>query len=310
MVARLSIRGLFAWCSRALRRPRAWLVRYLLGLIPSVIVAALLTSSLGAWLRHPHLSQILTERSLDLLPDLLQDAAANAQFSVLLLVALGAVPLAWITVRLCWLWLEGGALSAYAASTPLGWGAFWRAGWRWFGPFLLLNLVVWIAALGTGAIFAVVAVIMSQLWVPLLWIVGAPGLLSVACLLTWAEVARAFAVAQDQRHIVRALRGGAGVLMRYPLHLCLLVLGALVLYGLLALVGHALSLAIPIRWWLLSLLALQAMEFVRHGVRLARQAGEIGLARAMTGGGHATLPQSAADERAMAEPADQGTGIS
>ncbi len=267
-----------AYLERVIGRPRGWVFLYLLTLIPSLVLAPLLALPALAWSRHPLFREALDERSLDGLLAFFNPGSGDAGLaSTATVIALILLPLAWLVVRLLWLLVEGGVLESYAAPVPLTGGEFWRACRRWFWPFLGLNLLGSVALLlfGGAALFLYImgVQIVSALQWPLLVL-----LLPLILLATWVEVARAVAVAQDDRHIFRALGGAWRVIFRRLGAVAILVLGSLLLYGLLFLAHTAAIRAIDVSLWALSFAVQQFYVLARMGVRLARQAGEVGVA--------------------------------
>jgi hypothetical protein len=270
-----------AYALRALRRPRPWALLYALTLIPAAVLAPALALMLLTQAAHaPLFREMLRARSLDMVPDLLTYMTRTpvpTPARIVTLVALVAVPLVWLVTRLVWLWLEGGALATYAAEAPPSWRAFTRAGTRWLGSLLLLNLVGIVAVVLVGGVTLALVALVDAVFAPLGWVPGAVGLLLVIVIVTEVEVARAAAVVHEDRHVLRALRRALRLTGQRPLPLALLVVGALALQGGLLLVQRGILRLVPIPWWLTNLVALQAIAVARLGVRLARQAGEVGL---------------------------------
>lgn len=271
--------GLGDYVLRVARRPRPLLVLYALTTLSALLVTLLLTAPVLPLARYPLLREALAARSLDGIADLAQgpletvtDGSAGA-LSTVGLVALLAALLVGPAARA---YLQGSALSTYAAAEPLTWGAFLRAGWRWLGTFLLLDLGGTLLALLTVALFGALAFFLSAVR-PLAWLAGGVGLLLVGAIVTWVEMARAAAVVRDDRHLFRALRaGGRRALDGLPALLGLLALGLLLqalLYGLSRVVTG--FVAIPA--WLPSFVLLQAIALARLAVRLGRWSGEVGL---------------------------------
>lgn len=268
--------SLGACLRRVVRRPRAWILSYMLTTLLALILTAPMTL---AWLpltRHPIFSQILETRSLDALSDLATLGASYGggiwSASALLL----ALPL-WVLARLLWTWLEGGTLAEYTAVQPLSWGAFARAGWRWFGGFLALNLIgaVLVGVIGGTALLLAIAAYM--LTPTLGWTIGVAGLAVAGLVATWIEVARAVALSHNEHRVFHALSDAARALFRQAVPFASLAVGGLALYGLLYLAHRWLVEILPLRWWLATLLIQQAYTLLRLGIRLTRQAGQVGL---------------------------------
>ena len=262
---------------RIVTRPRAWLLGYLLTLLPAALLA-LLTALPGLPLaRYPLLRRMLETRALDLLPDLATLDVENSLTTPLGMLALLLVPLAWIAIRLLWVTLEGSTLADYAATTRPTWRAFVRAGWHWLGPLLLINVTGSALVLVVEALTLLLAALAYAVFPPLGWGVGGLGLLLAGLLATWTEVARATAVVHNERHAFRALRRAARVMLRQAGPLLALAGGGLALYGALYLTHRWAIRRLPIPWWLATLAVQQIYVLARMGVRLARQAAEIGL---------------------------------
>lgn len=268
--------SLRAYLHRVVQRPRAWTLSYVLTTLPALLLALLTAFGWLPLTRYPAFVQLLETRSLDMLRDFVTVGTGHGgglwSTSALLL----ALPL-WILARLIWTWLEGGTLAEYAAAQALSWREFSQAGWRWFGVFLALNL--------TGAVFVVViggaalllAVFAYMLAPALGWAVAGVGVALAGLVATWIEMARAVALTRNQRGVFPALGSAARAMVTQALPLAALVGGGLVLYGLLYLMHRWFVDVLPLHWWLLTLLIQQAYLITRLGIRLTRQAGQVGL---------------------------------
>lgn len=263
---------------RFLARPLPWLLFYLAGLLPSLLLGPLLMGSFTGLARYPFFRTALETRSLDgvieMLTQINKALPAPSPWTLFGLCGAGVVlPL----LALLRVFLEGGALLVYAEAAAPDLRSFFAGCRRWFGPFLGLDLI------GLGLLFIVVAVgavPVAFVWSAATWLAQVLAVvmaLAVGLLATWIELSRAAAVAYDTRNVGVALRRGGALFFRRPLLLLALVLGALGVYALLALLSNAVMRAIPIPWWLASLAAGQVFVLLRLGVRLARQAGEVGL---------------------------------
>jgi hypothetical protein len=273
------------YISRVFKRPRPWILGYLVLLFPALVSVPLLALPLLEWSRAPLFRAALEARSLDLLLDFFIGALADARFSAessggspLLLLGICGVLVLWPLLKLLWVWVEGGTLVTYADSTLPSWPRFFEGCRRYFGPFLLLNILgLLIVVLFGGVSIALSIGGLSRLVPGLGWgglIVG--GLL-VAVLATGVEVARAVIVVREDRHILRALRGARDVIRTYPLALLALIVASGLSYAMLFGVYRGLISWVPIPWWVLSFGVQQVYLIARLGVRLARQAGEVGL---------------------------------
>ena len=149
---------LLAYLRRAVQRPRAWALSYLVTTLPALGLALLTAMALLPLTRYPAFARLLETRSLDWLLDfsMLEIDGGSVPFGIPLLLALPV----WILVRLIWTWLEGGTLAEYAAAQTLSWRAFAQTGWRWLGVFLALNLI--------GAVLVIViggaALLLARSW--------------------------------------------------------------------------------------------------------------------------------------------------
>lgn len=274
------------YISRLFLRPRPWIFFYLVVLIPSALAAPLITLPLLRWAQTSLLREMLGARSLDALMAFVTGPLAEIRWGgqssdptlLLLLVAGCGVLLIWPLLGLGWVWLEGGALTTYADAERPAWRRFWTGCKRWFGPFLLVNALGVIVIFALGGLFVAIAVPLWAVSPALGGVAGGIGFLLVGALATWTELARAVMVARDDRALGAALKGAWRVAIRRPLPLLALLLGGLALYGMLFLLNRAVTGALPYPWWLAVLGTQQLIMILRLGVRLGRQAGEVGLA--------------------------------
>lgn len=278
--------GLKGYLARLFTRLRPWGLFYLFISLPSAVAAPLLALPLLNWARSSLLRQALGERSLDALLQLTTGPLANMQLggasgdATLLFLLLGVcgVLLLWPLLGLGWVWLEGGALTTYADAERPSWRRFWAGCKRWLGPFLVVNVLGVLAVFIVGGLFLALAALLWAVSPVLGGGAGVIGFLVVGALATWTELARAVMVVRDDRALGPALKGAWRVAIRRPLPLLALVMGGLALYGLLFLLNRAVTGALPYTWWLAVLVAQQLIVVLRLGVRLGRQAGEVGLA--------------------------------
>ena len=264
-----------AYMRRVVQRPRAWALSYLVTTLPALGLALLTAMALLPFTRYPAFARLLETRSLDWILDfsMLEIDGGIVPFGIPLLLALPA----WVLARLIWTWLEGGTLAEYAAAQPLSWRAFAKAGWQWFGVFLALNLVGAVLVVVTGGA-ALLLAIAAYLIVPTLgWVIGIAGLAVAGLIATWIEVARTVALTRDERRVFPALGGAARAMVKQALPLAALVGAGLALFGLLYLAHRGLMGILPLHWWLPTLLIQQAYTLLRLGIRLTRQAGQVGL---------------------------------
>jgi hypothetical protein len=260
---------------RVLQCPRAWALSYLLTTLFALGLALLTTIALLPLTRYPAFARLLETHSLDLLLDFitLEMSGGGIPLGIPVLLALPA----WAFARLIWTWLEGGTLAEYAAAQPLSWRAFAQAGWRWFGVFLALNLIGAVLVVVIGGVTLLLAVF-AYLRAPALgWTIGGAGLAVTGLVATWIEMARAIAVTQNRGNAFHALGDAARALFRQAASFFALVGVGLVLYGLLYLAYRWLMDILPLHWWLATLLIQQAHTILRLGIRLTRQAGQVGL---------------------------------
>ncbi|MGC9395869.1 MAG: hypothetical protein ACP5J4_13570 [Anaerolineae bacterium] len=260
---------------RVVQRPRAWALSYLVTTLLALGLALLTAMALLPFTRYPAFARLLETRSLDWLLDfsMLEIDGGSVPFGIPVLLALPV----WILARLIWTWLEGGTLAEYAAAQTLSWRAFAKAGWQWLGVFLALNLIGAILVVVIGGVTLLLAIAAYLLAPALGWAIGVAGLAVAGLVATWIEVSRAAAVTQNQRGVFHALGNAARALFRQAAPLMALVIGGLALYGLLFLAHRGLMDTLPLHWWLPTLLVQQAYTLLRLGIRLARQAGQVGL---------------------------------
>ncbi len=275
------------YISRMFKRPRPWILGYFVLLLPAFLTVPLLAIPLLEWSHTSLFRAALEERSLDLLLDFLTGPLADMRFgaeaagmgSPLLLVGICGLLALWPLLKLLWVWFEGGTLVTYADLAPPSWERFWEGCRRYFGPFLLLNLLGLVAVILVGGVTVALSIGLARLS-PVLGVAGfIVGGLLMAMLATWIETARAVAVAHDDRHIIHALRNAGGIFVAYPLAVLVLMGVSGGLYALLFGIHRRVVSWIPIPWWLLSFSVQQVYLIARLGVRLARQASEVGLAR-------------------------------
>ena len=273
---------------RVVRRPWPWVLRYLLATVPALVLAPLIALPLRSWFRLPLLVEALNTRSLDLLIEVLVHPPAGTSLAPWLVLALLLAFLLWAIVGLLVLWTEGGVLASYVGPVRLSWREFAGASTRWFGSLLLLAL------LGTGLTVVCVGGIAGLAWLaqtvsrPVGIVVSVIGLAAAGVVRVEMQMARACVVVGEDRNVLRALREAWHTMLRRPLPLLALVIGALALRGLLAYGSGALIAHVPLSWWLLSLVIQQPVQMLVVGIGLARRAGEIGIAAAV-------LVQDAAD---------------
>ena len=271
-----------AYLRRTVQRPRAWALSYVLTTLPALLLALL--TALG-WLpltRYPVFAHLLETRSLDAMLNFAMLEMKNASLPWGTLALLLALPV-WVLVRLIWTWLEGGTLTEYAAVQSLSWGAFARAGWRWFGVFLALNLIGAVLVVTIGGAALLLAIGAYMLAPALGWATGVAGLVVAGLIATWIEIARAVALTQNERRVFHALGGAARALFRQVAPFAALVGAGLALYGLLFLVHRWFMDILPLHWWLPTLLIQQVYTIVRLGIRLTRQACQVGLLTSLQG---------------------------
>jgi hypothetical protein len=277
-MGRTALVTMWGYVRRVVGRPRAWALSYLLTTLPALGLALLTASGWLPLTRYPAFAHLLETRSLDVLSDFTTLEMGSGGISWGIIAVLLAVPV-WILARLIWTWLEGGTLAEYAATQPLSWREFAQAGWRWFGVFLALNLSGAALVGVIGGATLLLAIFAYMLAPALGWAVAGVGLALAGLVATWIEAARAVALTQNQRNAFHALGGAARAMVKQALPLVALAGGGLALYGLLYLAHRWLVDMLPLRWWLLTLVIQQAYTVIRLGIRLARQAGQVGLLR-------------------------------
>lgn len=260
---------------RVVRRPGPWILRYILVTLPALVLALAVTLSLTEWFRLPLWIEALETQSIDLLLEIIESRTPEELSGVSL--ALLALPVLWVIIRVVWLFFEGGVLSTYHQPTALTWREFLEAGVYWFGSFLLLGgmgalaTVLWVAiTAGIGFLAAAVEAFLST-------VILVVGLLGLVALWLWIELARVVAVVRQDRHVFRSLTGVAGVVRARAPVLLGLVVGVFVLLALLGWVSTALGSAMPLTWWLPVLVLQQVAQLISVGVVLARKGGEVAL---------------------------------
>jgi hypothetical protein len=262
---------------RVARRPRAWVLAYLLTTIPALGLALLTALAVLPLARYPAFRQAIEAHSLDLLLDLSTLDTRDTWLTPLGALALLLVPLVGVAVKLIWIWLEGGTLADYVAPAKLSWGEFSSAGWRWFGVFLALNLIGAALLILVGGAALLPALLVYARIPTLAWSIIGVGALVAGLCATWIEIARAAALVHDERHVFRALKRATRSMAQQWRPLFMLVGVSLLLFGALYLVQHWITRLLPLPWWLLTLAIQQALLLARLGIRLARQAGQVGL---------------------------------
>jgi hypothetical protein len=95
----------------------------------------------------------------------------------------------------------------------------------------------------------------------------------------WVRLARASIVVREDGNALLALQEAGRILVRRPLPILALVVGALALRVLLTWLAGALGEWVPLRAWLLTLGTQQLVQIALVGVGLARRAVEVGLVR-------------------------------
>ncbi len=282
---------------RVVTRPFPWLLRYLISTLPALLLAPLVMLPLRSLFRYPILTEALKTGSLDLVLELLNHPPSKSLIPPTLVWVLLLIPLAWLVVRVVWLWTEGGVLVTYARDERITVRRFVQACTSWFGPFVLLGLLSGLAIGLLVGMTTVVAVLATALWrlltVPVL-VVGA--VFVVGCWV-WFELARVNAVVHGDRHVLRALGRATKVARRQAAPLVVLVLGVLVVRVALAVGSNALLSALSFSWWLPVLVIQQGVQILAVGLALSRRAGQVELTlRAMP----------AAEPAAQAELAQYG----
>ncbi len=274
------------------RRPRAWVLFYLLVSLPAAGVGMLLTLAWMPLLRSPLLRWALETRRLDFALDFLLGMPLTTQFELvhpynglptLGFTALGVcgVLLIWPLFGLLWVALEGAALTSYAAPESISWRAFWQGAKRWFGPFLLLNsLGVVLAGLALAVLLGA-GYALSGMYPTLGKYVSGLGWALAGGIGTLVELMRAAAVARDTRHPKALARCAFQALRQKPGAIAALVGGGLIAYGLLALAYRGLMAVLPFSWWLAVILVQQSYIALRLGVRLSREAGMVAWVQAL-----------------------------
>ncbi len=273
------------------RRPRAWVVFYLLVTLPATLVGLSQAAVWSPLLRSPVFTQALETRRLDFILDFLtcslsEEALCLAvpqtgESLLIWLFSICGLLLIWPLLGLLWVALEGAALASYAAPKPLTWPEFWRKARFWFGPFLLLNsLGLLLAGLGLATLLAI-GYWVSGTYPTLGGYIRTLGWAWAGGIGTWVELMRAAAVSSGTRHLGAAAQQAWRTLQRHPSPLAGLVGGGLLLYGLLAFFYQQVIKRLPFSWWLAVLVVQQAYFILRLGVRLAREAGMVACAQTL-----------------------------
>jgi hypothetical protein len=263
---------------RVARRPRGWVLRYLLTTVPALILALMLMVPLRPWFMSPLMIQALETRSLDHFLEAVQFIGGQIAGGPLLALAMLLIPLGGLLVRVLWVFMEGGILATYAGSAPLSWHEFFRVSWRFFGSLLLLG-VIWLLSTA-GVVVATVAVglLARSLWYPLGVVVLSVGGVGLLLLWVWFSMARSVTVVRDERNVIRALRRAMHVIGQRPGGVLALVFITVALQWGLQGISRAGTAALPFSWWLPALVLQQFVAALAVGVTLARRAGEVGLA--------------------------------
>lgn len=261
--------------SRVVTRPRPWILRYLLHLLPAVVLAVLIAGSMLPLFRIPLMTEALRTRSLgDLLEIVRSLEDRDSGFVVLGTVGfLLLTVVTWLPVQLAGLWIEGGVLQTYAADRRLDRRAFWSACRRTFKSFLVLGLA---QSLAVGVVIGIALALGAAL--DLLLVLGIAAALGTWVLMVLGELVRVIIVIEDDRHLVRALGGALRLIRRRVGSVFLLVAVSVALHLLLFFAQRTGARTMPTSWWALSLLVQQSIQILGAGVRLARQAGMVGLA--------------------------------
>jgi len=281
-----------ATIARVWRRPRAWVLFYLLVTLPATLVGLLQAAIWSPLLRSPVFTQALETRRLDFALDFLLSAPLGEQFGLVVppkgteslgiwLFSVCGILLFWPMFGLLWVALEGAALASYAAPEPLSWPQFWRKARFWFGPFLLFNsLGLLVAGLALAALLAAGTGVAGT-YPTLGGYIRTLGWALAGGIGTWVELMRAAAVSSGIRHLGMAARQAWRTLNRHPFTLAGLVGGGLLLYGLLAFFYQQAMRVLPFSWWPAVLVVQQAYLILRLGVRLAREAGMVACAQSL-----------------------------
>lgn len=265
--------------SRVATRPRPWILRYLLHLLPAVLLAVPIAGSMLGLFRYPLMAEAMRTRSLGDLLEITRVSDGegfNTGLAALgWVAAFGLALLAWIPIQVAGLWLEGGILHTYAVDHRPDGRAFRSACGRTFGPFLVLAAG---QSLAVGAIVGIAAVLEIVLDARIPGVRPAVAI-SAAALLVLGELARVVMVVSDDLNVLRALRDTIRLVGSRLGDLALVIGASFGLHALLFSAQRAVGQAIPIPWWALSFFVLQGNQFLGTGVRLARQAGMVGLVR-------------------------------
>ena len=152
---------------RVVTRPLPWVFRYLISTIPAFVLAPLVMLSLRSLFRYPIVVQALKTGSADLLLEWLNHAPTDSATPPALGLTLLLVPLAWLIVRVVWLWTEGGVLTTYVQDGRITARRFARACTSWFGPFLLLDLLGGVIVAVLIGLTAIIALVVNSVGRPL-----------------------------------------------------------------------------------------------------------------------------------------------
>ena len=254
---------------------RSWILRYCLSFCPALILSLILSMSFWQSFTHPYISHLIEQRNVDILFDALLNIGEGEGSLLLPLIITVLVLLIWVPIQIGFLWLEGGTFFSYISEKPNSWKEFSQASNRWFG-FMLLNSSI--CTLTTGCILVLTlisALVVRLVWSPLMWCVIAAGVLLSICIVLWFEVTRAVAVVHNERHMGRVFLGCLELFRQTPWQLVAIYAFSLCAMVFLLLIQQWVSVIVPVTWWLLSLLLLQALAFTRHGLRLFRYSGVV-----------------------------------
>ena len=265
--------------SRIWTHIRPWILRYSLSLGPALIFSFLITLSLRQTLSQPYISRIFEQRNIDIVFDALLHIGDSETSLLLPLIMTVFACLVFLPVQIAFIWLEGGTLFSYTSAKPISWKDFHSACSQWFGFMLLISSISTLFAGSILIISIVIGLVARVLWSPLIWGVIGAGVLFTVCFVLWLEIVRAVAVVRNERHLGRVLRYSSNLTIIKPLQLISLIVVSLASMTVLLWFQRWVSTSLPISWWLLSFVLLQALAYARHGVRLFRQSGGVVLAQ-------------------------------